>query len=91
MTYNYARTERVFFDEELERDYDFLKSTAPDPNVEIGVASRSLDEKKWVVSYMRSDGPTAYVIYDKDEKTVTPLFVSNPKLLPYKFAPMEDV
>ncbi|KAL7529256.1 hypothetical protein ACHAXR_002871, partial [Thalassiosira sp. AJA248-18] len=91
LTYNYARTERVFFDKELEKDYEFLKSTAPNPNVEIGVASRSLDENTWVVSYMQSDGPTSYVIYDKPNQKVTPLFVSNPKLLPYKFAPMEDV
>lgn len=59
--------------------------------MEIGVASRSLDETKWVVSYIQSDGPTSYVIYDKPAQTITPLFVSNPKLLPYKFAPMEDV
>ena len=91
LTYNYARTERVFFDKELEADHDFLKSKAPNSNVEVGVASRSLDERKWVVSYMQSDGPTSYVIYDKPSKTVTPLFVSNPKLLDYKFAPMEDV
>ncbi|KAL9183119.1 hypothetical protein ACHAXT_004906 [Thalassiosira profunda] len=91
LTINYARTERVFFDEELEKDYEFLKSTCPNPNAEIGVASRSLDETKWVAMYLQSDGPTEYVIYDKTEQTVTPLFVSNPKLLPYTFSPMEDV
>ena len=83
--------ERVFYDKELEKDYEFLKSKSPNPNAEIGVSSRSLDESKWVVSYFQSDGPTSYVIYDKSEQKVTPLFVSNPKLLPYKFAPMEDV
>ena len=77
------------FDEDLERDYQFLKST--NPNAEIGVASRSLDETKWIVTYSRSDGPTEYVVYDKPNRVVTPLFVSNPKLLPYKFSLMEDV
>lgn len=91
VTYNYARTERIFYDEELEKDYEFLKSTAPTSESEIGVASRSLDETKWVVSYSSSTGPTEYVIYDKTQQIVTPLFVSNPKLLPYKFAPMEVV
>jgi hypothetical protein len=81
--------ERVFFDEDLERDYQFLKST--NPNAEIGVASRSLDETKWIVAYSRSDGPTEYVVYDKPNRVVTPLFVSNPKLLPYQFSLMEDV
>lgn len=91
LTYNYARTERVFFDEELERDYRFLQSTKPNPNAEIGVSSRSLDETKWVVSYIRSDGPTEYVIYDKPTQSITKLFVSKPKLLKYTFAEMEDV
>ncbi len=91
ITYNYARTERVFYDDDLKKDYDFLMSTAPDSETEIGVASRSLDEMKWVVTYFSSNGPTSYVIYDKMQQTVTPLFVSNPKLLPYKFAPMEIV
>jgi len=91
VTYNYARTERVFYDDELEKDYEFLKSTAPDSEMEIGVASRSLDEMKWVVAYSSSSGPTSYVVYDKLKQTVSPLFVSNPKLLPYKFAPMEVV
>lgn len=91
LTYNYARTERVFYDKELENDYDFLKSKAPNTNIEIGVASRSLDESKWIVSYMQSNGPTHYLIYDKPTQKVTTLFVSNPKLLEYKFAPMEDV
>eukprot|EP00569_Conticribra_weissflogii_P019711 CAMPEP_0171430218 /NCGR_PEP_ID=MMETSP0881-20121228/6422_1 /TAXON_ID=67004 /ORGANISM="Thalassiosira weissflogii, Strain CCMP1336" /LENGTH=764 /DNA_ID=CAMNT_0011950289 /DNA_START=4 /DNA_END=2298 /DNA_ORIENTATION=+ len=102
ITYNYARTERVFFDKELEKDYEFLKANAPIPDAEVGVVSRTLDETKWVISYYQSDGPTSYYVYDKspgrndNEKetstpSLTPLFVSNPKLLPYKFSPMEDV
>jgi len=91
VTYNYARTERVFMDQDLEADYNFLMTQLPNPNCEIGVSSRSLDETKWIISMLRSDGPTEYMIYDKPNKAVTPLFVSNPKLLPYKFSQMEDV
>ncbi len=43
------------------------------------------------MSYFRSDGPSSYVLYDKPTRTVVPLFVSNPKLLKFKFAHMEDV
>ncbi len=86
----------------MEEDYEFLKANAPNPDAEVGVVSRTLDESKWIISYYQSDGPTSYYIYDKslqtngDEKetsgpTLTHLFVSNPKLLPYRFAPMEDV
>lgn len=90
LTYNYARTERKFYDEKLEKDYDFLVSTGPD-GAEVGVSSRTLDESKWIVNYRQSDGPTSFVVYDKVAQTVTPLFVSMPKLLDYDLAPMEDV
>ena len=90
-TFNLFLQERVFFDEELRKDYEFLNSKGPNPQAEVGVASRSHDESKWIVSYFQSNGPTSYVIYDKPNQIITPLFVSNPKLLKYKFAPMEDV
>merc|ERR1719440_2348259 len=46
----------------------------------------------WVVSYRRDDGPTEFVVYDKAKGgSISPLFVSAPKLLEYQFAHMEDV
>eukprot|EP00549_Striatella_unipunctata_P018631 CAMPEP_0118679284 /NCGR_PEP_ID=MMETSP0800-20121206/3704_1 /TAXON_ID=210618 ORGANISM="Striatella unipunctata, Strain CCMP2910" /NCGR_SAMPLE_ID=MMETSP0800 /ASSEMBLY_ACC=CAM_ASM_000638 /LENGTH=649 /DNA_ID=CAMNT_0006575265 /DNA_START=83 /DNA_END=2032 /DNA_ORIENTATION=- len=90
VSYNYARTERVFFDEELERDYKTLEELGP-KGAEVGVASKTRDEKRWVVAYSRSDGPTEYKLYDQEEKTIKDLFVSRPDLLDYKFSPMEDV
>jgi len=90
ISYNYARTERVFFNKDFEEDYEVLKSLGPD-NCEVGTASKTRDEKTWIVAYTRSDGPTEYVIYDQEKKQTRPLFVSKPDLLDYKFSPMEDV
>jgi dipeptidyl aminopeptidase/acylaminoacyl peptidase len=90
ISYNYARTERIFFNKDFEEDYEKLKSLGPD-NCEVGTASKTRDEKTWIVAYTRSDGPTEYVIYDQEKKETKPLFVSKPDLLKYKFAPMEDV
>jgi len=90
VSYNYARKERVFFNDELENDYKVLDELGP-KDAESGVVSSTDDEKTWVVAYSRSDGPTEYVIYDQTKKTIAPLFVSKPELLEYKFAPMEDV
>mmetsp|Transcript_61093 Transcript_61093/g.68400 ORF Transcript_61093/g.68400 Transcript_61093/m.68400 type:complete len:694 (-) Transcript_61093:105-2186(-) len=90
ISYNYARTERIFFDKDLEEDYEVLKSLGPD-NCEVSTASKTRDEKIWVVAYTRSDGPTEYVTYDQEKKQTKPLFVSNPDLLDYKFSPMVDV
>jgi dipeptidyl aminopeptidase/acylaminoacyl peptidase len=90
ISYNYARTERIFFNKDFEEDYEKLKSLGPD-DCEVGTASKTRDEKTWIVAYTRSDGPTEYVIYDQEKKETKPLFVSKPDLLNYKFAPMEDV
>ena len=88
--YNYARTERVFFDSDLEEDYEVLKSLGPE-NCEVSTVSKTTDEKTWVVAYSRSDGPTEFVLFDQVKKTIKPIFVSKPDLLDYKFSPMEDV
>lgn len=88
--YNYARTERKYWDKELEEDYRVLQTLAPE-NAEVVIASKTRDQETWVVAFVRSDGPTEYVIYDQVKKTTTPLFVSKPDLLNYKLAQMDDV
>ena len=92
ITYNYARTERVFFDKELEQHYQALGSWKPKGS-EVSVASKTRDETLWVVVYSRSDGPNEYVLYDAKTKSTNPLFVSKPELLEYEdcLALMEDV
>jgi dipeptidyl aminopeptidase/acylaminoacyl peptidase len=90
VSYNYARTERKFFDKDLEKDYENLKSLGP-ANSEVSTVSKTNDKKLWIVAFSRSDGPTEYSLYDQEHKTMKHLFVSKPDLLGYKFSPMEDV
>jgi len=91
VSFNYARTERRFFDKELEADFRALEAAAPG-GAEVSIASRTRDEQTWIVAFRRDDGPTEYAVYDKEAGgTVSPLFVSQPALLEYKFAKMEDV
>lgn len=90
VAYNYARTERKFWDKGLEEDYKVLESLAPGGS-EVVCLSRTYDEKLWIVGFVRSDGPTEYFVYDQTEKTLASLFVSKPDLLDYKLAPMDDV
>jgi len=90
VSYNYARTERTFFDKELEADFTKLEAAGP-AGSEVSLASRTRDDQTWVVSYRRDDGPAEFVLYDRAKGESTPLFVSQPSLLDYKFAHMEDV
>lgn len=90
VSFNYARTERQFFNKELKADFAKLAELGP-KDAEVAIVSKSRDEKTWVVAYRRDDGPAEYVLYDQVKKTKQSLFVSMPKMLDYKFAPMEDV
>lgn len=90
VSFNYARTERVFFDDAIKKHYDVLEAAAPEGS-EVSVASKTRDESVWVVAVSRSDGPTEYKLYTAATQELTDLFVSQPELLNYKFAVMEDV
>ena len=90
MSFNYARTERTFFDDELKGHFDRLEGMGPD-KAEVSLVSKTRDEATWVVSFRRDDGPTEYSLYDTASHKLTPLFVSQPALSDYKFAHMEDV
>lgn len=89
VSYTIARHERVFFDKELEYDFNRLEELGP--GGEPARVSATADGKLWIVAFTKSDGPTDYQLYDQENKALTPLFVSQPELLKYKFAPMEDV
>jgi dipeptidyl aminopeptidase/acylaminoacyl peptidase len=90
VTYNYARTERVFLDEELKLDFDTLTNLGP-CNAEVSVVSKNRDETIWVIAYSRSDGPTEYKLYIRHNQSLINLFVSKPDLLSYNLVPMRDV
>ena len=46
VSYNVARRERVFFDKELQADFDLLEKLGPDG--EVSIASRTTDETMYV-------------------------------------------
>ena len=49
VSFNYARTERRFFDKELEADFRALEAAAPG-GAEVSIASRTRDEQTWLVA-----------------------------------------
>lgn len=87
ISYNYARTEWVFFDPALEQDYERLASR----DTEVRVCSKTRDEKLWLVAFISSDHPLEFVLYNQTSKTTSPLFCARAGLLEYELAPMEDV
>jgi dipeptidyl aminopeptidase/acylaminoacyl peptidase len=73
----YERLRWHVVDPSIRADLDLLAEKAPG---DLALASRSLDDSKWVVSATVSNGPVKTYLYDRKKKTVEFLF-SNMKAL----------
>ncbi len=62
VSFDYEKTEWHVLDPAIQQDFDYLKTVA---DGELQVASRTLDDKKWIVAYLVDDGPTNYYLYDR--------------------------
>ncbi len=84
----FERREWKTLDESIAPDLAFLESVAEG---EFNVSSRTLDDKHWVVAYLRSDGPVDYYLYDREGKEATRLFSNRKELEGLPLAPMHAV
>jgi dipeptidyl aminopeptidase/acylaminoacyl peptidase len=57
----YDRTRWHVIDSAIQPDFDYLRTVS---DGEIGIASRSLDDKRWIVAYA-TEGATRYYRYDR--------------------------
>src|SRR5262249_14196178 len=62
-----------FQDPAVEADFKKLKKVAEG---EISVASRTLDDKTWVVAFLMDNGPVRYYLYDRPSGKATFLFTN---------------
>jgi dipeptidyl aminopeptidase/acylaminoacyl peptidase len=74
----YLRSAWQAIDPAIQKDLDRLKQLAGDG--EFGVASRTLDDRTWVVAVSRSDAPTTFHLYDRDSGEITFWFNTRPEL-----------
>lgn len=65
-------------DKALQPDFDYLRTVA---DGELDIVSRSLDDKRWVVAYVLSDGPVRYFLYDRGTKKVAKFLFTNQRAL----------
>jgi dipeptidyl aminopeptidase/acylaminoacyl peptidase len=74
----YLRSGWQALDPGIQKDLDRLKQLAGDG--EFGVASRTLDDRTWVVAISRSDAPTTFHVYDRGTGEATFWFNTRPEL-----------
>lgn len=83
-----ARTEWSVLDDSVKEDFAVIAKLQ---RGDFSVISRTVDDQKWIVSYTRDDGPTAYHLYDRKTRKDNFLFTAQPKLDKYKLAQMEPI
>ena len=74
-------------DPEIEQDFDFLRRVSEG---DLSVASRTLDDRQWIVVYTMDTGPARYYHYDRDATKARFLFVSRDDLEGLPLAPMRS-
>jgi dipeptidyl aminopeptidase/acylaminoacyl peptidase len=82
---NYERREWTFLDKTVEADFAAL---AKADRGDVQVVSRTLDDKTWVVAYLRADGPVRYHLFDKKTQKATFLFSASSSLEKLKLVQM---
>jgi len=82
------RLAQEFIDPSIKPDYDLLQAANSGDIVNL---SRTLDDRKWVVTYSRDDGPTQWYLYDRPAKAASLLFSARPDLEKYPLSRMEPI
>lgn len=81
----YLREEWKVLDPAIAADFEALGEAAKG---EFAIASRTLDDQVWIVSYLQDAGPVTYYRYDRPAKKATYLFTARPALEGKTLAPM---
>ncbi len=85
-TVNYERDKHLVLDKALQPDEDYLKTVISGADWTWDVCSQ--DFQRCVISFVVSDGPVRWYLYDRPKKHADYLFDSRPKLEKLKLAKM---
>ncbi|MEN1925421.1 S9 family peptidase [Luteimonas qiangzhengi] len=85
---NYLRDEWTVLDDSIAADLEKLEQIGPG---EVGVGSRTLDDRTWIVTYSAAEAPAKYYRYDRDSGELSELFSARPALDGMPLVPMWPV
>src|SRR5262249_12994006 len=75
-------------DESVKKDFETLAAM----NLgEIDIESRTQDDRKWIVRFMKPEYPIQFFLYDRDSGKTTQLGLSTPQLAKMKLSGMVPV
>lgn len=84
----YERKRWQVIDKAIQPDMEYLRTVAEG---DMDVLSRSVDDSRWTVAYVISDGPIRYYRYDRNKKKAEFLFTDQKALESLKLAKMHPV
>ncbi|KAL3157431.1 hypothetical protein ABBQ32_011901 [Trebouxia sp. C0010 RCD-2024] len=85
VSFNYLRREWKILDPALAEDFKQLEKVQ---DAEFSVVSETNDQRTWIVTFSRDNGPSASYIYNRDTKKAEFLFVTQPALSKYQLSNM---
>ena len=85
VAFNYDRVRWQVVDQAIAPDLEYLKTVT---DGEMSVMSRTLDDSRWTVAYVKDNGPVRFYLYDRPKKTATFLYTNRPMLESAKLASM---
>lgn len=88
VSFEFARREWKILDQSIAPDWQYLRTVAEG---DFSIASRDQADAKWIVSYVRDDGPASFYLYDRSAKSATFLFTNRSQLEGLKLAKMNPV
>ena len=72
--FNYYRQNWTILDRSIQPDIEYLHKV---DDGDMAVTARTLDDSRWIVAFIRDNGPARYYIYDRIAKIATSLFSAN--------------
>ena len=88
VSFTKQRTEYVFLDPKVKDDFAILSKVREG---EISDLSQSLDDNKWIVTYVSDNAPVYWYLYDRPTRKATLLFSNRPQLEKYQLSSMKPI
>jgi len=88
VTFIKQRTAYDFIDPKIKADYEVLQKVN---HGDIAGLSRTVDDNKWIVTFVSDDAPVTHYVYDRSSKKATFLFADRPALEKYKLSSMRPI
>jgi dipeptidyl aminopeptidase/acylaminoacyl peptidase len=88
VSFTKERNEVIVLDEAIRADIETIKTL---DSGDFFITSRDQALEKWVVGFVKDDGPVRYYLYEVNQKKGTFLFSNQPDLENYELSPIEPI